>query len=166
MKVLVVYMSLSGNTKKIAEAIYGEIDGEKEIREYTEVSSLDGYGLAFVGFPMHGFGVPDDIKPFLQQQCQGRKIALFVTHGAPEDSPELPPWLEVCREAVASAEMVDVFNCQGELASYVVEALLESGDPRHRRYAEQASTTVGQPDARRVERARQFAREVMSRVTR
>ncbi len=29
MKVLVAYMSKTGNTKKVAEAIYGEITGEK-----------------------------------------------------------------------------------------------------------------------------------------
>ena len=35
MKVLVTYMSLSGNTKKIAEAIFQEIQEEKEIKEIT-----------------------------------------------------------------------------------------------------------------------------------
>jgi flavodoxin len=157
-------MSWSGNTKKIAEAIFGEIEEEKEIREYEEVSSLEGYGFAFVGFPMHGFGAPDDIKPFFRQHCQGKTIALFVTHGAPEHSPELPPWLEKCRAAASGANVVDMFNCQGELASDVVEALLNSDDPRHRTYGAHAATTAGQPDATRMEWARKFAKEVMKRV--
>ena len=58
MKVLVGYMSKTGNTKKIAEAIYNEIEAEKEIKSLEEVNSLDGYDLAFLGFPVHAYG-PD-----------------------------------------------------------------------------------------------------------
>ena len=35
MSVLVAYFSQTGNTKKVAEAIYGEIAGSKEIKETT-----------------------------------------------------------------------------------------------------------------------------------
>ena len=165
MKVNVAYMSLSGNTRKIAEAIFGEIQGEKEIKELSEIDDLEGYDLAFVGFPMHGFGAPDDAKHFLEKQCRGKRIALFVTHGAPENSSELQPWLDVCREAAGEANVIDMFNCQGELAQDVTDALLNSDNPRYRAYGEAAHTTRGQPDATRVERARIFAREIMDRFT-
>jgi len=33
MKTLVTYMTQTGNTKRIAEAIYGEITGEKDIKD-------------------------------------------------------------------------------------------------------------------------------------
>src|SRR5512137_1891517 len=57
-RVLVAYMTSTGNTKKVAEAIYGEISAEKEIKPIQEVQSLGGYDLAFLGFPTHGYG-PD-----------------------------------------------------------------------------------------------------------
>ena len=157
-------MSLSGNTKKIAEAIFGEIEEEKELKALSEIEDLEACDLAFVGFPMHGFGAPDDAKKFLKERCRGKTVALFVTHGAPEQSTELQPWLDVCREAASGARVIDMFNCQGELAPYVVEELLKSENPRYRAYGEQAHSTRGQPDASRVERARVFARDIMERI--
>lgn len=163
MKVLVTYMSLSGNTKKIAEAIFQEIYGEKEIRQLDLIDDITGYDLVFVGLPMHGFGVPEEGRDFLEKQCQGKKIALFVTHGAPEESTELQPWLDKFTAAAAGADLLGMFNCQGELAQYVVDALLKSDNPRHHEYAKAAHTTMGQPDAARVERARVFARSLMGK---
>ena len=45
MKVLVAYMSQTGNTKKVAEAIYGAIPQPKEIKRVEDVTSLEGYDL-------------------------------------------------------------------------------------------------------------------------
>ena len=52
------YMSQTGNTKKIAEAIYDAIPQPKEIKRVEEVTSLEGYDLSFLGFPTLRFG-PD-----------------------------------------------------------------------------------------------------------
>ena len=46
MKTLVTYMSQTGNTKKIAEAIYETISGEKEIKQLKEIDSLEDYDFA------------------------------------------------------------------------------------------------------------------------
>jgi flavodoxin len=157
-------MSLSGNTKKIADAIYAEIQEEKAIKKLEDVASLDEFDLAFVGLPMHGFGVPEDAVPFLENQCQGKKIAFFVTHAAPESLEELQPWLAKFEEAAAGAELLGMFNCQGELAPYVAEALLKSDNPRYQAYGKAADTTLGQPNTARVKRARAFARDIMSKL--
>ncbi len=61
-------MSLSGNTKKVAEAIFQEIQDEKEIKELGEVENFEGYDIAFVGFPVHRFGPPDKVKNLLEKQ--------------------------------------------------------------------------------------------------
>lgn len=50
MKTVVACMSQTGNTRKVAEAIFGEIQGEKEIKELSELDGLEGYDLSFVGF--------------------------------------------------------------------------------------------------------------------
>jgi flavodoxin len=164
MKIMVAYMSYSGNTKRIAEAIFKEIRQEKEIKELKEIKNLEGFDFAFVGFPMHGFSAPEEAKAFLEKHCRNIKIALFVTHGAPEDSGELQPWLAKCREAATGAKVIDMFNCQGELAQYVIDELLKSDNPRYRAYGRAGASTKGQPDAERVERARIFAREIMKRI--
>jgi flavodoxin len=165
MKVIVAYFSWSGNTRKIAEAIFQEIQEEKEIKELNEIDGLEGYNFAFVGFPIHGFGAPEEAQSFLEKHCRGKKIALFVTHGAPEHSEDLPPWLAKCKEAAAGANVIDMFNCQGELAQDVIDELLKHDDPKVRSWGEHGPSTRGQPDATRVERARVFAREIMERIS-
>jgi flavodoxin len=54
LKVLVTYRSITGNTKKIAEAIFNEIEVEKEFKHFREVESLDDYDFVFVGYPVEG----------------------------------------------------------------------------------------------------------------
>lgn len=86
MKVLVVYLSRSGNTQKVAEAIFEKIESEKEIKKLDEIDNLEGYDIAFVGFPIEGFGPPKKAKTFLENNCVCKKVALFITHSAPEES--------------------------------------------------------------------------------
>ena len=154
-------MSITGKTKIIADAIFGEIQGDKEIKDLRKMENLGGYDLAFVGFPIIGYNAPEEVRDFLAKHGTGKKIALFVTHAAPEHSQDLPPWLKNCREAAASAEVLGMFNCQGEIAQFVVDELLKHHDPKVRGWGEHAHMTKGQPDAERVERARVFAKEIM-----
>jgi len=134
MKVLVAYMSQTGNTKKIAEAIFGEIQAKKDIKELKNVATLEGYDFVFVGFPMHYGGPAKPAKNFLEKHVQGKKIALFVTHATREDSKALQKWLAKCKKAATGADLVGFFNCQGKL------------------------------DATRLDRARGFAKEIMGKI--
>lgn len=163
MRILVGYISQSGNTKKVAEAIYSQIEAEKEIKSLDQIDSLDGWDLAFIGFPVHGFGPNNDARAFLDQHSAGKKLALFVTHAVPEDREELQAWLEKCREPAAAANVVGFFNCQGELAEPVAEILKQSADPKMVEYGESRPLTLGQPDETRLERARAFTRQVMGK---
>lgn len=164
MKVMVAYMSLTGQTKKIAEAIFREIREEKEIKELKEIDDLGGYGFVFVGYPMHGFAAPEAARRFLEKYCKGKKIALFVTHGAPESYEGIQPWLDKCKEPAAGANVIDMFNCQGELAQDVIDGLLKNDDPEVRSWGEAGPLSKGQPDTTRLERARVFAREAMEKI--
>lgn len=164
MKTLVAYLSLTGNTKKVAEAIYSEVPGEKEMRELGELEDLEGYDLAFVGFPVHAGNPAVAAKEFLEKNGPGRKIALFVTHAAPEDAEDVPGLLEACRAAAASAELVGFFDCQGELDDNVRDFLLKSDSPKHQEFGKMAHLTKGQPDETRLEKARAFAREVIEKA--
>lgn len=164
MKVLVTYVSRTGNTRKVAEAIFDAIQCEKEIREFSDVETADGYDLLFVGFPVEAFGPAQPAREFLARNAGGKKVALFVTHASSEDSEDLPPWLENCRAAAsaAGAEIAGMFNCQGELAPDIMEMLKASDDPKLRYFGEQGPSTKGQPDAARLDRARAFAREMLA----
>lgn len=161
MKVLVAYVSQTGNTKKVAEAIYQEIQGEKEIKELGEISDLEGYDLAFIGYPIMSFGPAKPAKDFLEKNSSGKKIALFMTHAVPEGAPPIQDYIAKSKEAAVGADVVGTFDCQGELAAAVIEMLLKSDNPEFRAFGEMGPSTKGQPDAEKIEKARAFARDVI-----
>ncbi len=160
MKVLVAYMTQSGNTKKVAEAVFDGVQGEKELKEFSEVDINDVYDLLFVGFPIQAFGPAENARKFMAEHLNGKRVALFVTHASPEDSPDLQIWLDGCKSATAGAELIGMFNCQGELDPDIMKFLESSDDPKLKSFGELGPTTKGQPDTERLERARAFAREM------
>jgi flavodoxin len=163
-RVLVAYMTSTGNTKKIAEAIYGEISTEKEIKPIREVQDLGGYDLAFLGFPTHGYGPDKRTKEILGKLCtKGSRIALFVTHGAPETEPEVPEWMAKFKQAAANADLVGFFDCQGQLAKSAKFIMSISPNKKLRADAKK-DNSFGQPDSTRIDNARSFAAETMSHL--
>lgn len=163
MKILVAYMTKTGNTKKVAEAIFEEIGGEKEIKPIEEVASIEGYGLAFLGFPIHQMGPDKRTEKLLKKHCAGgRKVVLFITHASPEDGPDLPPMLDKFTQAARGAEIIDMFHCQGELAKGIKRFMSIWPNAQFRKWARE-DNSQGQPDESRIERARSFAREVMKK---
>jgi flavodoxin len=164
MKVLVAYMSKTGNTKKVAEAIYGEITGEKELKRIEDVQDIGIYDLSFLGFPMHQYGPDKKVKEILEQLCtSGRNVALFVTHCSPEDIPELPEWLAKFKQAASGANLVGFFDCQGELAKGL-ELMMKIAPKKEIRFFAKNHNSKGQPDEARLKRAGEFARETMNRM--
>ena len=164
MRTLVAYFTQTGNTERVAEAIYEELSGDKEIKKLPDVESLEGFDLAFIGFPIMAFGPADAAKDFLADRAAGKPVALFITHASAEDSDVLPEWLEKCEQAAAGTELVGTFNCQGELSQAVADLLAASDDPQLREFAEARSETLGQPDEARLEKARAFAREMVEKA--
>ncbi len=164
MNTLVAYMSQSGNTKKVANAIYETIEENKEIKELKEVESLDGYDLAFIGFPIHAFGPAQQGKDFLVNHGAGKKLAVFITHAADEEQELTATWVNACLEAAAEADVLGTFHCQGELAEAIAEMLKKSDDPQMQEFGNQRDSTIGQPDASRIEKAKAFAKEIMQKV--
>ncbi|MBM3146981.1 MAG: flavodoxin [Actinobacteria bacterium] len=164
MDIAVVYQSQTGSTKKVAEAILDELPQGTVLAPMDLCDSLVGYDFAFVGFPIHAFG-PDEIaKGFLENVAAGHCIALFVTHASPEsDSPPLQEWLKACRKAAAASDIVSMFDCQGELAEPIKQHMLASDDPQMRAWAE-SDDSRGQPDETRLQKAREWARQVMTTV--
>jgi flavodoxin len=165
MKALVAYMSQTGNTRKVAEAIFDEIPGEKEMKKIEEVESIEGYDIAFLGFPVHGEGPDKKAREALQRHCTaGRRVALFITHASPEgDSPELQKWLAGFRQAASGAEVVGTFDCQGQLAGMIKLFMSVYPNQTYRKWAKM-DNSKGQPDQTRLERARSFARTVVGKV--
>lgn len=163
MRVLVTYMSNTGNTKKVAEAIFEEINDEKEIVPIDKVDSIDSYDITFLGFPIKQMGPDKKTRKLLNKHCiEGRHVVLFITHAAPEDNPDLQPMLDKFRREASRAHIVDMFDCQGELSKSVKRIMSIMPNADLRRWAKE-DNSFGQPDGTRIEKARAFARDVMEK---
>ncbi|WP_407355711.1 flavodoxin family protein [Methanolobus sp. WCC5] len=164
MRTLVTYMTQTGNTKRIAEAIYGEIEGEKDIKPIGEVKNLEGYDLAFIGFPVLQFDIPPNVKKFITENTAGKNIAIFMTHAVPEGFEAIHSWTGSAEQAAAGANVLGSFDCQGELAQPVIDMLLKADDPQMKAFGEMGPSTKGQPDESRVQKAKEFAKEIQAKL--
>ena len=93
MKILVLYDSFFGNTKKIAQAIVDELSQEHEVviarAETANVFQLQNRDLLFMGSPTRAFAPSPNMTALLKiipaQSLAGIKVAVFDTRIAPED---------------------------------------------------------------------------------
>lgn len=160
MKSTVIYMSVSGNTKQVAGAIAEALPGEVQLAELGSEVRVADDDLLFVGMPMHQFGAPEAVSQFLRSACQDRRVALFVTHAAPEDMPELQSWLDSCAQAAEGCDVVGVFHCQGQVPQETRQSWIDTGVPMLVQFGQMAAIADGQPDDAALDRARRFAIEM------
>ena len=106
----VVYYSLTGNTKQVADAIAAELDVAAENVKTKKTLAEDS--LVFLGAglygPLRGWG----FRRFIDRNSfDGRKVALFGTSGEGRGKEA-----EALEEAVAAkgAEVVGRFFCKGD----------------------------------------------------
>lgn len=182
MKVLVAYYSETGNTEKIARAIYEEVSKDheahlKKIKEVT-VDTLNSYELVFLGSACHSTDLAPPVKRILDAlPVSARfKLAGFFTHSVPslEDSARarnlFNRWAGKCIvsfEKVSKEKQIDFkgyFNCQGvpspPIQEFIKKEVIVSAD-EWEAYMEEVRK---HPSIEDLQKAKGFAREVLSRT--
>ncbi len=162
MNTLVTYYSRTGNTKKIAEAIFEVISEQKAIMPIDEVIDVNQYDLLFVGSPIEQHGITRVVREFLSEKVMKSKVALFITHSAPEGSKSANTYVAECEKIVQGlVDLIGIFNCQGELSEAIANHMMNSGNPQLQKYASTRNNTLNLPDEVRIEKSKQFAREIV-----
>ena len=160
MKVLVTYFTQTGNTEKVAQAIYQAIGGNKEMVSLKEAKDPDGYDIIFCGFPVHSHSVPLPVQNFIKTIPPGKKLAFFVTHGSLRGGELAVTAIEHSISLASKLQVLGTFGCRGKVDTKIIEALLKK--PEHRAWAETAKSAVSHPDESDLEDAKQFARKVLT----
>jgi flavodoxin len=163
MKALVTYFSQTGNTEKVARAIYDAIKtADKDLVEISDVRNVDSYDVVFCGFPVQAHSVPPRVESFLEELPEGIKVALFGTHGS----------LRGCELAVQAfyhaititpkLRILGTFGCRGKVKHSLLEAFMKK--PENMAWATEAQSAARHPDRADLEDAAEFARTMITKA--
>jgi flavodoxin len=158
MKVLVTFFTQTGNTEKVAQAIYQVIGAKKEMLPVKGVKNPDGYDIIFCGFPVHAHSVPLPVQNFIKSIPPGTKLALFVTHGSLRGGELAATAIEHAISLASKLKVLGTFGCRGKVDAKIIEGLLKK--PEHRAWAQTAKSAAIHPDESDLEDARQFAKKI------
>ena len=178
MKVVIAYYSETGNTKKIAEAIYEEASSHHEVvlerLKKLKVIHLDEYDLVFLGAACHDADLARPLKKMLVKLPKNPKYKLagFFTHATymPGDSARNtalfdqwagrcgPSFATICQEK--SIQFLGYFHCMG-VPSKPIERFIHSkiivSDDEWQDYLTEVRT---HPNAEDLQNAKSFTKKV------
>ena len=162
MKALVTYYSQTGNTEKLARAIYEAIHVEKELLPVQNVKNTKGYDIIFVGFPVHAHSIPAKLLPFFKGLPDGQNIALFCTHGSLRGGHLPKQALEHAIGLATRAKILGTFGVRGKVDAKIIEALVKQAE--HRAWAEEAQGAHEHPSEMDLADGKEFARGVLAKI--
>jgi flavodoxin len=159
---LVTYFTQTGNTKKVAEAIYNNIEDDKQIMPISEVQNQDieDYDLIFIGFPVHSHGVPFAVETFIKKIPRDKKIAFFSTHGSLTGGRLSREAIEHASVLASRARLLGTFSCRGKVSLRALETLEKS--PEHRAWTDMAASASTHPDEHDLIEAASFANWIIT----
>jgi flavodoxin len=160
MNILVAYFSETGNTRRVAETIFSAIrDTRKKVLPIDQAEGLDAYDLIFCGFPVHHHSVPAKMVHFLQQLPQGKKLAIFATHGSLRGGEKAVTAFYAAISLAKGQTILGTFGCRGQVKFQLLDEWMES--PQHQAWAIEALSANGHPDAADLEEASTFAETML-----
>lgn len=128
MKVQVIYSSLTGCTKKVAEAIFNGIDVEqKTIHNLKDGAPVLDGDIILVGYWGISGAPNDDVQEFLKT-IKGKAVGVFCTLGYYADSAHARQTIESGLDLVKeNNEVIGAFVCNGAVAQNLIDGQGKGG---------------------------------------
>ncbi|QIB27830.1 flavodoxin family protein [Caloranaerobacter azorensis] len=121
MKTLVAYSSRTGNTKKVAEAIYEVMPEDAEIASVEDVKCLDKYDFIAIGCWIDK-GTADKKALEFIEKVKNKNVAIFITLGAYPDSQHARESMDRIKKLLEKENnIVGEFICQGKIDPKLIE---------------------------------------------
>ena len=167
MKTLVVYSSLTGNTKKIALALAAVMPECTVVPVKEAPASVEEYGLVAVGYWVDK-GMPDAGTRAWLEQVKNARLAFFGTLGAWPDSDHAKACMahgeRLALEPDRGNTVLGSWLCQGRIDPKILEVMAKMAGnvhpmtPERRARIEEASK---HPDENDCLRAQAFIRQIL-----
>lgn len=172
MRVLVAYYSETGNTEKLARAICEEAskDNEASLKSVGEITvdNLNDYDVVFLGSACHSTDLATPVKRLLDAIPPSPKFKLagFFTHAT--STAGFHRWASKCISSFQNTsreKQVDFggyYNCQGVPSPPIQEFIKREAIASADKYEEYLEEVRKHPSPEDLQKAREFAREVLS----
>ncbi|RRD40414.1 flavodoxin [Leptotrichia sp. OH3620_COT-345] len=164
MSTLVIYSTLTGNTRKIAEAIYEVISGEKKIADVKDIINIDKlekYDKIIFGYWVDKGDADERIKKIMEK-VKNKTVGAFGTLGAEPESEHAKKCMEKVKEFLEKNgnKVEREFICRGAIDPKLLDKFRKIGMSGHhastpeneRRWAEAAK----HPDENDCENAKKI----------
>ena len=148
MKALVTYYTQTGNTEKIARAIFEALPLDKELIPVQDLQGAKGYDIIFCGFPVQVHSVPGKAQPSTHGSLRGGQL--------PKQA------FEHAIGLASKAKVIGHFGCRGKADPKIIEFLMKTLE--NRAWAEEAQSADGHPDAADLADAKEFALKMLKIV--
>ncbi len=171
MKAAVVYSTLTGNTKKVAEAFCAGLGTGTELFDVKDAPDMAAYDLVVMGFWVDR-GHPDQKSMDFMKKVTGKKVFSLFTLGAK------PRTAHAFKCAYTSAsywgegcEQIGSWHCQGAIDPKLIEQMRRMpkvpGNPHAATPETEArwAAAASHPDAEDLEAAKEAAKAVRQIVT-
>jgi flavodoxin len=181
LRILIAYFSQTGNTEKIARAIYQEVISkghEVHLKRIDEITAegLSDYDLNFIGSACHDADLAKPVKKVLEKipQSPQFKLAGFVTHAThtPEGGERrrslYEKWAGRCVESFERTsqekgiDFLGYFSCQGAPSYPVEEFIHREIVPEKEEWEEYVSEVRKHPNEKDIENAKKFVRKILT----
>lgn len=165
MKSLILYSSLSGNTEKVARAIASEIEDAELLAVHEfRAQMVANFDVFYLGYWVDKGDCDDKIKQVMQV-LEKRRVVLFGTLGAAENSAYYDKVKARVEAHVANNHILAHFLCQGKVNDSLIERYKEmlKKNPNDEHVMQQVANYEqgrSHPDEKDLANAREFARSI------
>ncbi len=160
---LVVYSSVTGNTKKVAE-VFGETVGASAVR-VEDAPVPAGYDAVAVGYWLWRGG-PDPKTAEYLSELSGVNVVLMETHAADNGSEHsVTAFARAGARLGKDCRVISVFECQGQVPEEVRKKResMAKDDPHAK--SRGWKNSIGHPDEEDLSAVREFARRADKKLS-
>lgn len=133
MKFLIVYSSKTGNTEKVAKALYSEAPEGSVLAKVNDMPDATYFDVVFIGYWMDRGSADEKTIRYLRT-LGGKKVVLFETMGAdPKSEHAYTGFCNAAKYLDEGSTVLGVFAVQGAVDPALIQAMKEmaKGNPHN-----------------------------------
>ncbi len=154
----IVYSSITGQTKKLAQVINENVDdilycGKPDEKAYDA-------DVLFIGSYTIAFDVSNDIKKFVEG-ISNKKVFLFMTAGYGSDHQYLQPIIDTFKNHLNDTnEIIGTYICQGEVSLGKREAIKKMNIDKYNSMLDDLVKSTGTPSSQALDKLKTIIKEL------